>query len=77
MNTFISNKKLTMVELQNINGGYSKKQCIKDIVGWTATGTLGGGVAGMGVGTIPGAFVGAHLGAIAGSAVCIGGIIGR
>ena len=65
---------------ETINGGYSSKDCLKDIgkgIGaGTVAGAAGGGLA-AGLGAIPGAFVGAHFGVIGGSAACIGGLLGN
>ena len=73
-------KKLNNQELQQIAGGYSSKDCLKDIgkgIGaGTVAGAAGGGLA-AGLGAIPGAFVGAHFGVIGGSAACIGGLLGN
>ena len=69
-------KKLNNQELQQIAGGYSSKDCLKDIGKGIGAGAAGGGLA-AGLGAIPGAFVGAHFGVIGGSAACIGGLLGN
>ena len=66
--------------LATVEGGYSSKDCLKDMGGYILTGTGGGALWGApagGIGAIPGAFVGAHVGAIAGGFVCMGGMIGN
>ena len=65
-------KKLNNQELQQIAGGYSSKDCLKDI-----SKGIGAGTVAAGLGAIPGAFVGAHFGVIGGSAACIGGLLGN
>ncbi len=61
-------------------GGYTGKDCLKDMGNYIITGTGGGALWGApagGIGALPGAYVGAHVGAIAGGFVCMGGMIGN
>ena len=74
-------KELSEKDMQQINGDWGAKECLTSIGTGIAGGAIKGGVAGtafgLGGGNAGGAFVGAHLGAIGGSAVCIGGFLGR
>lgn len=70
-------KKLNNQELQQIAGGYSSKDCLKDIGKGIGAGTVAAGL-----GAIPGAFVGAHFGVIGGKinwgnvgGSCVGGAV--
>ncbi|AIA68543.1 TPA: Blp family class II bacteriocin [Streptococcus equi subsp. zooepidemicus] len=66
--------------LATVEGGYSGKDCLKDMGGYmligAGSGALWGAPAG-GIGALPGAFVGAHVGAIGGGFACMGGMIGN
>lgn len=73
-------QKLNEQEMKQLIGGYSSKDCLKDIGKGIGTGTVAGAAGGglvAGLGAIPGAFVGAHFGVIGGSAACIGGLLGN
>lgn len=70
-------QKLNEQEMKQLIGGYSSKDCLKDIGKGIGTGTVAGGGLVAGLGAIPGAFVGAHFGVIGGSAACIGGLLGN
>ncbi|MGT2965317.1 Blp family class II bacteriocin [Streptococcus acidominimus] len=66
--------------LETVEGGYSGKDCLKDMGIYMLSGAGSGAMWGApvgGVGAVPGAFVGAHVGAIAGGFVCMGGMIGN
>lgn len=66
--------------LSTVEGGYSGKDCSKDMGGYALAGAGSGALWGApagGVGALPGAFVGAHVGAIAGGFACMGGMIGN
>lgn len=72
-------KNLSCSEIKLVHGGYSGKDCIKDIASWTGTGATAGAAWGSlagGVGFIPGGIVGVHVGAIGGSFACMGGLLG-
>lgn len=66
--------------LATVEGGYSGKDCLKDMGGYmligAGSGALWGAPAG-GIGALPGAFVGAHVGTIGGGFACMGGMIGN
>ncbi|HEK9986229.1 TPA: Blp family class II bacteriocin [Streptococcus equi subsp. zooepidemicus] len=66
--------------LATVEGGYSGKDCLKDMGGYmligAGSGALWGAPAG-GIGALPGAIVGAHVGAIGGGFACMGGMIGN
>ncbi|MGM0209320.1 hypothetical protein IGI96_003845 [Enterococcus sp. DIV0421] len=64
-------KKLNEQEMKQLIGGYSSKDCLKDI------GKGIGTIAGNGLVAIPGVFVGTYFGVIGGCAACIGELLGN
>ena len=61
-------------------GGYTSKQCLKDIGKSALAGISAGATFGLATGgwtAAPWAFVGAHVATIAGSLICIGGMLGN
>ncbi|HEL0002697.1 Blp family class II bacteriocin [Streptococcus equi subsp. zooepidemicus] len=63
--------------LATVEGGYSGKDCLKDMGGYMLSGAGSGGAPAGGIGALPGVFVGAHVGAIGGGFACMGGMIGN
>ncbi|NGL84282.1 Blp family class II bacteriocin [Streptococcus equi] len=62
--------------LATVEGGYSGKDCLKDMGGYMLIGAGSGALWGApvgGIGALPGAFVGA----IGGGFACMGGMIGN
>lgn len=71
---------LTTKQMEKVAGGYTSKQCLKDIGKSALAGIGAGAIFGLATGgwtAAPGAFVGAHVGTIAGSLICIGGMLGN